>query len=135
MAFKLVKTLDGASPPYENGKYLMTNNEGCTKGEALVLTSGRLTKCGATATPQFIAQKTVAAAATSTEYVPVTKVTEMQEFETTATATVADTLVGSKVTLHTDGLQVTATTTSGVFELSYTDGVTGGGVVRGYFRR
>lgn len=129
--FDLIRSHD--STPFEY--YLMTNAEAVTAGEALVQTNGRLTKCGATVTPEFIAVKTQAAEATAKTPVPVIRITEDMEFETTANATSATTLVGAKVTLHTDGLVVTATTTSGVFEISYTDGATGGGKVRGYFRR
>jgi hypothetical protein len=117
--------------PFE--EYLVTNLEAITRGEALVLTSGRLTKCGATATPQFIAVQDVAAG--TDKVAKVYRVTEDTELETTSSATVADTLVGSKVTLNADGLRVTATTTSGVFEVSYTDGATTNSKVRGYFRR
>ncbi|MHB8172717.1 MAG: hypothetical protein ACYDG6_14505 [Thermincolia bacterium] len=131
MAFKLRKRRQSAPIEY----FLLTDNEGSTKGEAFVQTSGRLTKCGATATPAFIALKTQAAEATSVTLLPVIRVTEDQEWKTTANATVAVTLVGNKVTLHTDGLLVTGTTSSGVFEISYTDAVTNGGTVYGYFRR
>ena len=133
MAFKLFSTRDGASPPYEY--YLMTDSEAVTIGEALVQTSGRLTKCGADATPEFIAVNTQAAEATAVTPVPVIRVTEMQEWSNTSNATVADTLVGNKVTLHTDGLVVTATTSSGVFLITYTDGATTTSSVRGIFRR
>jgi len=133
MAFKRVKSLDGAQNPFEY--YLLTDNEGATLGEAFVQTSGRLIKCGATATPEFIAMCDRTAETTSVTPLPVERVREDVEYQTKSNATTAVTLVGNKVTLHTDGLLVTATTPSGVFELSYTDAVTDGGVVRGYFRR
>lgn len=113
---------------------LMTNNEGVTAGEALVETSGRLTKCGATATPMYIAQKTQAAEATSVTLVPVSRVTELEQYEVRSTATVASTLIGSKVTIDSTGLLVTATTTSGVFYIDETDGATTVSLVRGHFR-
>jgi hypothetical protein len=112
----------------------MTDGEASALGEALVLTSGKLTKCGATATPQFIAMKTVAAA-TPGAVIPVIRTDELTEFTTQSMATVASTLIGNKVTLHTDGLLVTATTTSGVFEISETDGATTTSNLRGRFRR
>lgn len=115
--------------------FLMTDAEAVTLGEALVQTNGRLTKCGAAVTPEFIALTTRAAEATSVTPTPVMRITEEMNFETNANATVASSLIGSKVTLHTDGLLVTATTTSGVFEVTATDGATGGGKVRGMFRR
>ena len=131
MAFKLYRP--GGKRDFEY--YLLTNGEGATKGEAFVQTSGRLIKCAATTTPEFIAMRTQALEATSVTPLPVIRVTEMQEWVNTSNATVASTLVGSKVTLHTDGLVVTATVTSGVFEISYTDGATTTSNVRGYFRR
>lgn len=134
MAFKVIKC-NGESVPIINNEYLMTDNEGCTVGEALTLTSGRLTKTAATATPEYIAQKTVSAAASSTEYVPVIRVTEGLQFEVKSMATVAATVRGSKVTLHTDGLLITATTSSGVFYVDETDGATTTSTVRGKFRR
>ena len=131
--FNRVSGIVDDQPPFEY--YLLTDATGATRGEALVQSSGRLALCPDTSTPEFIAVKTQAAEATSVTPLPVIRVRETDEFATTASATVASTLVGSKVTLETDALRVTATTTSGVFEISYTDGATGGGVVRGYFRR
>jgi hypothetical protein len=131
MAFILYRP--GGKHDYEY--FLMTDNEAVTLGEALSQTSGRLTKCGATSTPEFIAMKTQSAETTSVTPIPVIRVTENQEWKNTSNATVASTLVGNKVTLHTDGLVVTATTGSGVFEISYTDGTTTTSNVRGYFRR
>ena len=133
MAFKRVGSLSGSQNPFEY--YLLTDNEGATLGEALVQTSGRLTKCGATAIPEFIAMASRTAEATSVTPLPVERVKEDVEYSTQSMATVASTLVGSKVTLHTDGLLATATTTSGVFEISYTDGATTTSNVKGYFRR
>lgn len=129
MSFKRNKTLDGSSNPFEY--YLLTDGEGAVEGEALVLTAGRLTKCGATATPEFISLKTQTLQATSTIPLPVIRVRDGDEFVTTCTGTLAATDVGSKVTLHTDGAQVTTTTTSGVFAVSGLDGTK----VYGYFRR
>lgn len=131
MSFKRVSTLDGAIVPFEY--YLMTDSEAVTLGEVLVQTSGRLTKCGATATPEFVAEKSAAAGTSVT--IPVSRIRAEDEYITTSMATVATTLVGAKVTLHTDGLQVTATTSSGVFLVSYTDGATTTSTVKGYFRR
>lgn len=132
MAFRLYRP--GGRRDFDSS-YLMTDGEGCTKGQALVLTSGRLTNCGATATPQYIAQATIALAATSVTPIPVIEVTENQEWTTKSMATVAATLLGTKVTIHSDGLLVTATTGSGVFEIDATDGVTTTSSVRGKFRR
>lgn len=127
---ELVKHGPMNQPPIEYR--LLTDTEGSTIGELFVETSGRLTKCGATATPEFIALKTQAAEITSVTPLPVQRITESMQFDATATATVAATLKGAKVTLHTDGIKCTATTTSGVFMITETDGAT---KVRGSFRR
>lgn len=128
--FDRVKSLDGSSVPQEY--YLLSDGEGVVMGQALKMASGRLTKAGATDTPEFISQRAQAAEATSKTPIPVLRVTEIDEYETTSTAAVPVANIGAKVTLHTDGEQVTNTTTSGVFLVSATDGVS---KVRGYFRR
>ncbi len=133
MAFKRVGSLSGSQNPFEY--YLGTDAEAYTLGEALVQTNGRLTKCGATATPEFICMKTQAAEATAKTPLPVERVKEDVEYSTQSMATVAATLIGAKVTLHTDGLLTTATTASGVFEISATDGAATTSNIKGYFRR
>lgn len=133
MPLKLVNRLITFSEPVE--QYLGTNSEAYTFGEALVLTSGRLTKCGATATPEFVALKAQAAEATAVTPIPVIRVMEDMIFETTSTATVATTLLGAKVTLHTTGGEVTATTSSGVATIITTDGKTTNSNVTVAFRR
>jgi hypothetical protein len=133
MAFDFIKKPDMGETPFEY--YLLTDSEAVVVGEALVQTNGRLTKAGATVIPEFISIRTQAAESTSVTQLPVIRVQENYEFQTTSTATVANTLVGAKVTLHTDGASVTATTTSGVFAVSATDGAATNSKVRGYFRR
>lgn len=110
----------------------MTDGEASVLGEGLVQTSGKLTKTGATTKPQFIAAKS-AAAATPGAIIPVWRVDALQEWTTQSMATVAATLRGAKVTIHTDGLLVTATTTNGVFEIDDTDGATTTSNVSGRF--
>lgn len=112
---------------------LLTDGEGASLGEAFVLTSGRLTKAGTTTKPQFIAVRTQAAEATSVTPLPVWRVDALQEWTTQSSATVAATLKGAKVTLNADGLRVTATTSSGVFEIDDTDGATTTSNVSGRF--
>ena len=82
-------------------------------GEALVLTSGELTKCGADAKPQFIAMRSCGTADKNRE-IPVCRVEGNQLYVVPVSAAPSDLKCGDKVTLHTDGLQVTATTESGV---------------------
>lgn len=64
---------------------------------------------------------------------PAMKVMPSTTFEVQSTATVADTLIGNKVTLGGDAETVTATTTSGVFTVDWTDGATTNSTVRGHF--
>lgn len=128
--FRPIKRPGMGELPFEYEQ--MTGSEAVSLGEALVMSSGKLTKCGATTKPQFIAAAS-ADATTAGEVIPVWRVDALQEWTTQSMATVASTLIGSKVTLHTDGLLVTATTTSGVFEISETDGATTTSNVRGRF--
>lgn len=133
MPFNLIKNIGADSAPLSY--LLLTDGEGVIVGEALKQVNGRLTKAGATDTPEFIAQRTQAAETTSVTPIPVFRVMETQEFETTSTATVASSVIGSKVTIDTSGDKVTATTTSGVFYVSATDGAATNSRVRGFFRR
>lgn len=127
MAFTLARMDVGQTPPIEYKP--VTDSETVTLGEALVLSSGKLTKCGAAARPGFVA----VGPADADGMVPVIRVQDYMEFETTLgvapteSATVA---VGNKVTLHTDGLQITATTTSGVATVTYIAGQTVGSLAR-----
>jgi len=131
--FKLVNRLSTFNQSIE--QMLGTNSEAYVIGEALVLTSGRLTKCAATATPEFISVKAQAAEITAVTPIAVLRVQEDMIFSTTSTATVAATLVGAKVTLHTDGASVTGTTSSGVATIVSTDGATTNSNVTVSFRR
>lgn len=111
--------------------YEPTADEAIVLGEALVLTSGKLTKCAATATPEYIARS-----AGTNKAIAVNRVLEEDIFETTFAADASAVTEGSKVTLHTDGVQVTATTTSGVFYITKKLGTGASGTaVQGMFRR
>ena len=81
----------------------ITEGEAYSLGEALKLAEGRATKCGAAELPEYIC-----AGPCDEDLVHKTTV-----FEAEYTAKPA---VGAKVTLHTDGLQVTATA-GGAFEV------------------
>lgn len=131
--FKMYKHDVAQSTPLNN-EYKATTSEAIADGEALVNTAGAMTKCGSTATPDFISNSVVASS-TAPGYVQAIHVLEEQEWETYASVTVASSLIGQKVTINSTGDGVTATTTNGVFEVTYTDGVTNGGVVRGRFRQ
>ena len=123
MAFKLRKSDVQSTPPVE---YLpATAGETYTVGEALVLTDGAVTKCGATTAPGFIA----AGSGPVNGGLPVWRIQKYMTFEAPLSAAGTALKIGDKVTLHTDGLQVTATTTSGVAEIAAIDGTAIGDTV------
>ena len=78
-----------------------------------MLASGKVTKCGATAKPDYIAQ----GPANQKGMVPCIRVLPTTIFEVPAQADQSALGAGSKVSLHTDGMQVTAATANGVFTL------------------
>lgn len=86
-------------------------------GEALVISNGAVTKCGATVKPTHIAGCDYAAPATGQQPIPCVIIQSSYELITTVNADPSALKIGDKVTLHTDGLQVTATTASGVAEI------------------
>lgn len=127
--FKLHSVGSAKTAPME--VYTVTAAETVVIGEALVLTTGKLTKCGATATPEFIA----VGAGIGTD-VPVIRVTEDMVFETVFSADASALNVGEKVTIDSTGLKVTATATSGVFYITKKLGTGAAATaVRGMFRR
>ena len=92
-------------------------------GEALVLTDGKLAKCGATVAPKYIAMSEAAAGAV----VPVCRVESNQVYDVPVSAAPTALKVGDKVTLDSDALGVTATTTSGVATIVSLNGATKAG--------
>lgn len=106
--------------------YDVTADEAVSAGEALVLSSGKLTKCGATAKPAFIAIG-CCTASQSARKIAVCRVEADQIWEVPCNAAPTALVPGSLVTLHTDGAQVTATTTSGVVTVVDTQGASAAG--------
>lgn len=126
--FKIAKMHTGKERPMEY--YEGTANEVIVLGEALVLSSGKLTKCAATATPEFISMGSGTGVV-----IPVVRVMEDDVYSAPLSASGTSLNVGDKVTLHTTGTDVTATTTSGVFEITQINGTSVGDTVLGMFRR
>ena len=124
--FNLIKIENARMNVPEPVFYEVTASEAVAIGEALVLTSGKLTKCGATAKPQFIAMADCAAT-DENRLIPAARVEPNQLYEVPVTAAPTSLAVGSKVTLHTDGLQVTATTASGVVTVEDLNGAKAAG--------
>ena len=113
MAF-LMQSMDvGQTPPIEYRQ--AAAEEDVVLGEALVTNaSGLLTKCGATAKPEFMAVGPQ----------------DEQVWRTQLSAAGTSLKAGSKVTLDADGLRVTATTDSGVAVIVDLEGTQVGDSVR-----
>ncbi len=121
--FKLLK-IENARMNVPEPEYLqVADSESIEIGEALVLANGKVTKCGATVAPTFIAMGSITADSTNRS-VAVCRVEKNQVYEVPVTVAPTALQVGDKVTLHTDGLQVTATTTSGVITIVDLNGAT-----------
>ncbi len=114
MSFKLKCSLANTTPSieYVEGK----KGETFLYGEALVLSEGKLTKCGSTATPVFICLGDVICKEDET-FVPVMRVMDFYLFTAPIYEDASELKAGDKVTLSADALGVTATTASGVAEI------------------
>lgn len=110
--FKYVRDNGGSDCPVTK---TIPGNTGVTyaPGMALVITSGKAAKCGATASPVYIC----AGKGLGLSEVAAYQVLKGQEYKVPVYGDGTGLAVGDKVTLHTDGLQVTGTTTSGVAEI------------------
>lgn len=121
--FLLSRMLVGNTPPIV---YMQpTDSETYQVGEALKLASGKVTLCSGAVAPSHVCVGPV----DDNGVVPCVEVQKYMEFETTLGVAPTDSAtvgVGDKVTLHTDGMQVTATKTSGVAEVTGIDGQTVG---------
>ena len=127
MAFLIHSTADGHQVPWE---HLAASAITPKVGMALKLSSGLLAAADTASTkPEFICMCD-APTLTSGDIIPVIRVTEDIVFETTCSASFADRKVGDKVTLASDLLRVTATTTNGVAEVVAIDGTASGSTVR-----
>ena len=83
-----------------------------------------------TTAPTYISMREETDKLTAGTIIPVVRVLDSIIFETTFSASAASIKVGDKVTIHTDGLQVTATTTGGVAEVVWMEGTASGAKVR-----
>lgn len=121
--FMLSRMLVGNTPPIV---YMQpTDGEAYQVGEALKLASGKVTLCSGAVAPSHVCVGPI----DDNGVVPCVEVQKYMEFETTLGVAPTDSAtvgVGDKVTLHTDGMQVTATKTGGVAEVTGIDGQTVG---------
>lgn len=114
--FKLIKIENGRQNVPEPGYLDVAEGEEVSIGEALVIESGKLTKCAATTVPKFIAMGTVAAG-DSTRTVAVCRIESSHLYDVPVSEAPGDLKIGDKVTLSDDARRVTASTTSGVAEI------------------
>lgn len=111
--FEFVKSLAGEN--FQTTQILPTTaSETYAEGEGLVVTSGKLTKVGATAKPMYLAAKAYVAPASGNLGLPVYPVMPHHVYKATFAADATAVAEGTAVTLHTDGAQITATATAGV---------------------
>lgn len=128
MAFLPYSYDDGQPRPWE---YLPCGAITPKVGMALVQSSGNLAIATGTTKPTYISMIDKDSACTAGEIIPVIRVDSGIIFETSFSASATSVNIGSKVTLHaSSGLQVTATTSSGVAEVVYKDGSASGSMCR-----
>lgn len=128
MGFMIFQSDDGRIPPFE---YLPCSAITPKMGMALTQTDGNLAIATGTTKPTYISMCEKAAACTAGDLIPVIRVQPDMTFETTCSAAFTSIKRGNKVTLHaSSGLQVTATTSSGVAEVIDFDGTASGSYVR-----
>ena len=96
-------------------------------GMALTQSSGNFAIATGTTKPTYISMIETTAALTAGTMIPVIRVDHDTIYETTNQASFESIKRGDKVTLHTDGMQVTATKTSGVAEVVDFDDVAASG--------
>ena len=115
MAFFIHSVDDGRNIPIE---YLPCSAITPKVGMALTQSSGNLAIATGTTKPTYISMVSKDAACSAGDIIPVIRVQADTIFETTLSASGSGLSLGQKVTLHaSNGMQVTATTTSGVAEI------------------
>ena len=127
MAF-LIQQVDGGRVP--GIEYLPCSAITPKVGMALVQSGGNLAIASGTTAPTYVSMIEKEAACAAGDIIPVMRVLPDMVFETTFSTAASAIKLGDKVTLNTDGLQVTATTTSGGAEVVGMDGTAAGDKVR-----
>lgn len=127
MAFLIHSVEGGYIPSWE---YLPAGAITPKAGMALYQNAGNLALASGTTNPTFISMTEREAALTAGDSIPVVRVSEDIIWQTEWSAAATAVKQGQKVTIHTDGLTVTATTTGGVAEVVDMDGTAIGDKVR-----
>ena len=99
-------------------------------GMALYQNAGNLAMASGTTMPTFVSMTEREAALTAGDIIPVVQVNEDITWETEWSAAATSIKPGQKVTIASDGLRVTATTTGGVAQVVDMDGTAVGDKVR-----
>ena len=127
MAFLIHSVDDGHVPAWE---YLPCAAITPKVGMALALSAGLLTTASGTTAPRYICMAERDAACAAGDRIPVVRAGADIVFETASSAAMSGIKPGDKVTIATDGLRVTATTTGGVAEVVEILDAAAGGAVR-----
>ena len=99
-------------------------------GMAMVMSGGTLVAATGTTKPQYICMTQRASACQAGEIIPVIRAAADIVLETSFSAAAGAVKLGNKVTVSTDGMEVTATTEGGVAEVIYMDGTEAGSMCR-----
>ena len=124
--FTVYSTDDGRNLPIE---YLPAGAITPKLGMALTQSGGNLAMCTGAKAPTYISMIEKETALTAGDIIPVVRVGKDVIWKTVSSAAMTGIKLGDKVTVHTDGLQVTATTTDGVAEVIYIEDTAAGGAV------
>lgn len=127
MGFKIYSVDDGHVPGIE---YLAAGAFTPKVGMALTQTDGLLNVASGTNAPLYISMCEKENPCSVGDIIPVIRVSKDMIFETIFSASAGNVKPGHRVTLHTDGMQVTATTSGGVAEVIYIDGTESGSMCR-----
>ena len=120
MAFFLAKYEGGYVNVGPFTTYESASGEEIKAGEALVLSAGKLTKCGATTAPKYISMTNLDKNATN-RVINVNIINKEQVWRAACTADPSALKPGDKITLSADALGVTNTTTNGVATVEKVD--------------
>lgn len=114
--FNCKKIINGRMNVPETESLPTTAGETYKEGEALVLSSGKLTKASGTTKPTHISLADYTAPASDNKNLPCYRIASNMVFEVPVTfsETAKAITVGSKLTVAADGLGVTDTATGGV---------------------
>lgn len=124
--FTVYSTDDGRNLPIE---YLPAGAITPKLGMALIQSGGNLALCTGAKAPTYISMIEKETVLTAGDIIPVVRVGKDVIWKTVSSAAMTGIKLGDKVTVHTDGLQVTATTTDGVAEVVYIEDTAAGGAV------